>query len=101
MIIYTDDGPVELTEQQMRDVWMEFEHIRVIELVKAFIENWCFDNDIPDSRRDELLANDDLIRDMAMDFENRLEDYRMYDETEAEMMMEVASGYLEFEEEGN
>lgn len=101
MIIHTDDGPVELTEQQMCDVWIEYEHIRVINLVKAFIENWCFDNDIPDSKRDEYLANDSLIRDIAMDYEDRIENNRLYDDEWEEELEEVAMGYLDFEEDEN
>ena len=99
MIIYTTDGPVELTEQQMRDIWIEYEHMRVIDLVKAYIENWCFDNDIPDSRRNEYLANEELIRDIAMDYEDRMENNSMYDEEWAEELEEAAQGYLDFEEE--
>lgn len=100
MIIYTTDGPVELTEQQMRDVWIEYEHVRAIDLVKAFIENWCFDNDIPNSRRYELLANESLIRNIAEDYEDRLENNRLYDDEWEEELEDVAMGYLDFDEEG-
>ena len=98
MIINTERGYVELTREQMRDVWIEYEHMKAIDLVKTYIENWCFDNNIPDSRRDEYLANEELIRDIAMDYEDRMENNSMYDEEWAEEMEEAAMGYLDYED---
>ena len=99
MIIYTENGYIELTREQMRDVSIEYKHMETIDLVKAYIENWCFNNDIPDSRRDEYLANEELIRDIAMDYEDRIENNSMYDEELAEELEDAAQGYLDFEEE--